>query len=76
MTTSNWNKVLKQLEGKPAKKQKYVKHNKPSDRAHGRNKYSCQRCGSRRGLIRKYELYICRRCFRETATDMGFKKFR
>jgi small subunit ribosomal protein S29e len=31
-------------------------------------------CGARSGLIRKYRLDICRRCFREKAALIGFKK--
>ena len=31
-------------------------------------------CAARRGLIRKYHLYMCRRCFREKAVQIGFKK--
>jgi small subunit ribosomal protein S29e len=27
------------------------------------------------GLIRKYNLNICRRCFREKGEDLGFRKF-
>ena len=34
----------------------------------------CRVCGSRRGLIHKYGLEICRRCFREVAPSIGFKK--
>ena len=33
-------------------------------------------CNNRRGIIRKYGLDICRRCFREYATDIGFQKYR
>jgi small subunit ribosomal protein S29e len=33
-------------------------------------------CNTRRGLIRKYALDICRRCFREYAADIGFTKYR
>jgi len=33
-------------------------------------------CNTRRGLIRKYALDICRRCFREYAFDIGFTKYR
>lgn len=33
-------------------------------------------CTARQGLIRKYGLNICRRCFREYAKDIGFKKVR
>jgi hypothetical protein len=31
-------------------------------------------CKNTHGLIRKYGLNICRRCFREYANDIGFKK--
>ena len=33
-------------------------------------------CNNRRGIIRKYGLDICRRCFREYAADIGFTKYR
>ncbi len=32
----------------------------------------CRVCGNVRGLIRKYGLYMCRKCFRERAEDIGF----
>ncbi|MCX6642941.1 MAG: 30S ribosomal protein S14, partial [Candidatus Bathyarchaeota archaeon] len=32
----------------------------------------CIRCGNHNGLIRRYGLNICRRCFRETAASLGF----
>jgi hypothetical protein len=31
-------------------------------------------CGAHQGLIRKYGLMICRRCFRERAEEIGFIK--
>ena len=31
-------------------------------------------CSNRHGLIRKYNLNMCRQCFREYAKDIGFKK--
>ncbi|MBM6386439.1 MAG: 30S ribosomal protein S14 [Paenibacillus sp.] len=31
-------------------------------------------CAHRAGLIRKYNLNICRQCFREYASDIGFHK--
>jgi ribosomal protein S14 len=34
----------------------------------------CSVCGNNRGLIHKYGLNICRRCFREVAAQIGFKK--
>jgi ribosomal protein S14 len=36
----------------------------------------CQRCGNYNGLIRRYGLNICRRCFREVSGSLGFKKYR
>lgn len=36
----------------------------------------CRVCNSRRGLIRKYGLELCRRCFREYAGEIGFVKYR
>ena len=74
MTTSDHRKVFKQLKVKPAKLAKYVKHNAPKKRTTGRNIKFCRRCGRRRGIIGKYSLNICRRCFREVASSIGFKK--
>ncbi|QGN06015.1 30S ribosomal protein S14 [Halorhabdus sp. CBA1104] len=36
---------------------------------------ACQRCGRKQGLVGKYDMYLCRQCFREIARDMGFKKY-
>jgi len=41
----------------------------------GKGNRICRFCGSARGLIRKYRLNTCRRCFREIAEDIGFRKF-
>lgn len=41
----------------------------------GRGMRKCRVCGSRRGIIRKYGLMVCRRCFREKAKDIGFHKY-
>ncbi|MCC6012982.1 MAG: 30S ribosomal protein S14 [Candidatus Verstraetearchaeota archaeon] len=36
----------------------------------------CRRCGSKGGaLVRKYGLQVCRQCFREIASSLGFKKY-
>jgi small subunit ribosomal protein S29e len=38
---------------------------------------SCSRvCSNQGGIIRKYNLNICRQCFREYANDIGFVKVR
>ncbi|HOW29855.1 MAG TPA: 30S ribosomal protein S14 [archaeon] len=34
----------------------------------------CRFCDTQRGLISKYNLYICRRCFKDYANKLGFKK--
>lgn len=74
MTTKNYSKVFNQLDAKPAKKAKYEKHNAPKSRPFGNANTKCDTCGSTRGHISKYGLSICRRCFRQNATKLGFKK--
>jgi small subunit ribosomal protein S14 len=49
--------------------------NKKIKRKIGKGSKKCVRCGSMDGIIRKYNLYYCRRCFREVAYDLGFRKF-
>ncbi len=41
----------------------------------GKRKRRCRICGNRKALIRKYRLYVCRRCFKDIAEKLGFKKF-
>ncbi|KAJ1974001.1 40S ribosomal protein S29 [Dimargaris verticillata] len=43
-------------------------------RKYGKGSRQCRVCTHRAGLIRKYQLNICRQCFRENAKDIGFKK--
>lgn len=40
----------------------------------GRGANECRICGRKQGLVRKYDIYFCRQCFREWARKMGFKK--
>lgn len=35
----------------------------------------CRFCGNARAVIRKYGLHICRRCFREVAERINFRKY-
>ena len=35
----------------------------------------CRRCGRMRGMVRRYDLRLCRQCFRDNARDIGFKKY-
>ena len=41
----------------------------------GKGKRVCRNCGNSRALIRKYGLGVCRRCFREMAEYIGFRKY-
>ena len=75
MTASNWKKVFKQLQSKPAKLQKFLKHNKPKERKYGTSVRKCMRCGRFGAHISSYGLHLCRQCFREIAKDIGFKKY-
>jgi small subunit ribosomal protein S14 len=74
MTVSSYTKAFKQLKNKPVKLARFMKHNKPKDRAFGRGIKQCIRCGNTRAHISKYDLKVCRRC-REIATKVGFKKY-
>ncbi|MCS7105219.1 MAG: 30S ribosomal protein S14 [Thermofilaceae archaeon] len=46
----------------------------PRKRKFGKGSLRCIRCGTHEAIIRKYNLNICRRCFREIALEIGFKK--
>ena len=35
-----------------------------------------RQCANRKGLIRKYNLNLCRQCFRQYSSDIGFAKYR
>ena len=35
----------------------------------------CVLCDRKRGLVRRYGLNLCRQCFRDKATELGFKKY-
>jgi len=45
------------------------------DKQKGRGIRLCKKCGTTRGLIRKYGIFLCRRCFRESGEDLGFFKY-
>ncbi|MGB9719168.1 MAG: 30S ribosomal protein S14 [Candidatus Anstonellales archaeon] len=48
---------------------------KVDDCMRGKAKRKCRLCGGTKGLIRKYGLYVCRKCFREVGEKIGFKKY-
>ncbi|KAH6875430.1 40S ribosomal protein [Alternaria rosae] len=43
-------------------------------RTYGKGSRECRVCTHPAGLIRKYGLNICRQCFREKSSDIGFVK--
>ena len=45
-------------------------------KTYGKGSRGCRVCGHVAGLIRKYELNVCRQCFREYSKDIGFQKVR
>lgn len=75
MTTTDHTKTLKQLAGKPGKLAKYQKYSVPKKRPHSALNNKCSRCGRTGGHIGKYGLNLCRQCFRDIATKIGFKKY-
>ncbi len=75
MSYSSHTKMLKQLNVKPAKKKKYLKHNAPKERSCGRSLKKCERCGRVSAHISIYGIHLCRQCFREIAHEIGFKKY-
>ncbi|MCX6767480.1 MAG: 30S ribosomal protein S14 [Candidatus Micrarchaeota archaeon] len=55
---------------------KKVEWSKKIEMSHKRRgKRMCRICGNCRGLIRKYGLRMCRKCFRERAEQIGFRKY-
>lgn len=45
-------------------------------RNYGKDSRACRVCTARQGLIRKYDMDLCRRCFREHANVIGFHKYK
>ena len=43
---------------------------------YGKGSRRCRLCNNRRGIIRQYEMMLCRRCFRENRVNIGFVKYR
>jgi small subunit ribosomal protein S14 len=41
----------------------------------GKGIHRCRRCGRVGPVYTQFNLYLCRRCFREMAPKMGFKKY-
>jgi ribosomal protein S14 len=75
MGASDWRNLLKQLSAKPQMLRRFYKYNKPKDRKFGVAAFRCKRCGRFGAHIHKYNLHLCRQCFREIAPQLGFKKY-
>ena len=75
MTTSDYKKVFKQLQAKPAKLNKFIKHNSPKKRNFGQISKKCIICGRTHAHVSKYNINLCRQCFRLNAKNIGFKKY-
>ena len=70
-----YEKVKKQIEKIPTKLARYEKFNLSKKRKFGKSVRQCRKCGNTRGIIRNYGLLYCRRCFREEAEKIGFRKY-
>lgn len=68
-------RVKKQIAGKPTKVARYTKFCSARKRTFGKAVKRCRRCNRRGGIINKYGLRYCRQCFREEAEKLGFKKY-
>jgi small subunit ribosomal protein S14 len=75
MTTSTHEKVMAQVANKPAKLKRFMKFCVPKKRKVGISTRKCRRCGQHAAHIRKYGLNLCRACFREIATKIGFRQY-
>lgn len=75
MTVSSYTKLLKQLKAKPTKMIRFKKFNTPKKRVFGSDTKRCKRCGNPHGHVGKYGINLCRKCFRELAPLIGWKKY-
>ena len=75
MTTKDYQKAFKQLEPKPAKLAKFIKHNTPKKKTTGIGTRKCRSCGRYGAHVRSYGIHLCRQCFREQAKQIGFKQY-
>ncbi|MBS3062091.1 MAG: 30S ribosomal protein S14 [Candidatus Diapherotrites archaeon] len=54
---------------------KVDRHNQKKVRSPKLKEFHCRICGGGRGMIRKYGINLCRRCFKDYAEKLGFRKF-
>jgi small subunit ribosomal protein S14 len=48
--------------------------NRKQSKPFGRGANECKMCGRKQGLVSRYNIMLCRQCFREWASKIGFKK--
>ena len=48
---------------------------RPKERRFGKGSRQCRRCGTHVAVIQARGLMLCRRCFREVAYELGFRKY-
>lgn len=72
---SAYDRILKTLKDKPAKSKRFVKFSSHKFQPHDIKLRKCVRCNRLDGHIRVHGLNYCRECFREVATDLGFRKY-
>jgi len=48
---------------------------KPKEKKYGKGSRRCRRCGTHVAVIQAHDIFLCRRCFRELAPKLGFKKY-
>ncbi len=71
----DYKKSMKSVKSK-SRLLRFKKNNVPAKKDYGLSQAVCRICGKKgRGVIRKYRLNYCRRCFREFAKSIGFKKY-
>ena len=75
MTYSRHDKVMTQIGHKPSKLARHKKYNVTKQRKFGKKMHECRRCGRTAAHNQKYGLKLCRQCFREIASQIGFKKY-
>ncbi|GAO50036.1 hypothetical protein G7K_4171-t1 [Saitoella complicata NRRL Y-17804] len=74
---------VRSVRSAPSSFDTYPKHNMAHEnvwfsrpRSYGKGSRQCRVCAHQAGLIRKYDLNICRQCFREYSAQIGFVKVR
>ena len=49
--------------------------NDKTSKTMNRKPKECKMCGSQKAFVGKYNLNLCKRCFKQNAERLGFKKY-